>query len=173
MEGPNVLLETRSYRIVQKSRIDSAGKEHCRAIICHPGAVVMLPMLDDGRIVLIGNHRIAVGERLIELPAGTLDPGEEPLQTAHRELAEETGYRARSMEHVTTFYTSPGIMDERMHLFLATGLNPGSTALAEGEDILPVLVTWDEAMAMVRDGRIQDAKTLVGLLHYATFRRHA
>ena len=106
---------------------------------------------------------------MIELPAGTLEPDEDPAETARRELAEETGYRAGRIEHLITFWMSPGILDERMHLYLAEELQPGPTALEAGEDIQPLLCTWDEAMEMVRRGEIRDAKTLVGLLHYRTF----
>ncbi len=133
----------------------------------------MLPLLDDGRVVLIRNCRVAVDETLVELPAGTLDPGEEPLETARRELAEETGYRAGAMELLAVFYSSPGILDERMHLFLATGLARGEPDLQGGEQIEPLIVPWREAMEMVRSGAIRDAKTLAGLLYYDVFMRPA
>ena len=170
MEDSNVLLECELFKVVRHRRVGPDGIEHSRPVIRHPGAVVMLPLLDDGRIALIRNHRFAVDERLVELPAGTLDSGEDPRDAAHRELAEETGFRARSMELLITFYTSPGILDERMWLFVATGLTPGPTKLESGEDILPLVVTWDEALAMARDGRIRDVKTLAGLLYYEAFR---
>jgi ADP-ribose pyrophosphatase len=104
------------------------------------------------------------------LPAGTLEPGEDPLAAAHRELAEETGYRAGSMELLVSFFSSPGILDERMHLYLAKDLAPGPMDLQAGEEIQPVLVPWAEALCMARDGRIIDAKTLIGLLFYESFR---
>jgi ADP-ribose pyrophosphatase len=115
---------------------------------------------------------VAVGETLIELPAGTLDhPGEEPLECARRELAEETGYRAARLEKLIDFFVSPGILRERMHLFLATELTPGTTDLDAGEQIEKLVVPWHEALAMVHDGRIHDAKTLVSLLYYDRFIR--
>lgn len=172
MENVRVLLEDQRFQVWEKTAVAPSGQEHMRRIIHHPGAVVILPVLDDGRICLIDNYRIAAGQALIELPAGTLEPPEEPLAAAHRELAEETGYRAGRMELLTAFYASPGILDEKMSLYLATELRPGPTALAAGEEIAVRLTPWDEALAMLRDGRIQDAKTLAGLLYYGVFRRH-
>ena len=171
MSQPEVLLQARLFRVERLMMLGKDGAVHTREIIRHPGAVVILPLVDDGRIALIRNYRVAVEESLIELPAGTLEPGEDPRKAAYRELAEETGYRAGSMELLTSFYSSPGILDERMHLFLATGLQPGPMALEGGEQIEPLLGTWEQALEMVREGRIRDAKTLTGLLYYDAFRR--
>jgi ADP-ribose pyrophosphatase len=121
--------------------------------------------------VLIRNYRIAVDEELLELPAGTIDSGEDPLQTARRELAEETGFRAENFRRLTEFWVSPGILSERMHLFLATGLQPGSAALEKGEQIQNVIVSWAEALAMIDQQKIRDAKTLAGLLYYDRLKR--
>lgn len=145
------------------------GRAHAWDIVRHPGAVVILPLVDDGRVCLVRNYRVAAEQTLLELPAGTLEPGEAPLATAGRELAEETGYRADRLEHLLTFYSSPGILDERMHLFLATGLTAGPQALDAGEQIQPVLCTWDDLRAMIRRGEIRDAKSLAGLLYYQAF----
>lgn len=171
MDGLRVLLEDKRFQVVEKHLIQPDGRQQVRRIIRHPGAVVILPLLDDGRICLIRNYRITAETELVELPAGTLEPNEEPQTAAHRELAEETGYRAGRLEHLTTFYSSPGIMDEKMYLFVAKELWPGPTALEGGEEISPLVSTWEEALAMARDGRIQDAKTLAGLLYYNTFSR--
>lgn len=170
-DDEELLLPCRIFRVVRKITSGADGQEHVRQIIRHPGAVVILPRLDDGRVVLIRNCRAAVGRRVIELPAGTLEPGEDPVVAAHRELAEETGYRAELMEPLTSFLSSPGILDERMHLYLATGLTPGKADLQEDEQIEPLVVPWDEAVAMARDGRIDDAKTLIGLLFCERFHR--
>ena len=166
MSDSEVLLTGKIFQVVRKTLVSPGGKRRERQVIRHPGAVVLLPLLDDGRIVLIRNYRIAAEEYLIELPAGTLEPNEEPLAAAHRELAEETGYRARRMERLTTFYSSPGILEERMHLYRATGLQPGPTELQGDEEIETLLTTREDALAMIRDGRIKDAKTLVGLLYH-------
>lgn len=170
MQDEEPLLSAKVFRVVQGVQVGADGRRHARQIIRHPGAAVVLPVWDDGRVVLIRNYRIAVEQTLVELPAGTLDPGEEPVETARRELAEETGYRARRLELLAAFYSSPGILDERMHLFLATGLEAGPASLEGGEQIEPCLVAWQEALHMARDGRIQDAKTLAGLLFYELLR---
>jgi ADP-ribose pyrophosphatase len=152
-------------------QITPDGNRHLRDVVRHPGAVVILPLLDDGRVCFERNYRVAVDQTLIELPAGTLEPNEDPAETARRELIEETGYRAGRIEHLLTFCMSPGILDEQMYLYLARDLTPGPTALEAGEDIQSLLCTWEEAMAMARRGDIRDAKTLVGLLYYHTFLR--
>ena len=170
METPTkTLLETRRFRIVRTSETGSDGKPHSREIIRHPGAVTVIPLLDDGRVCLVENYRVAVGETLIELPAGTLEPGEDPRECAARELQEETGYRAQRVELLHAFYLSPGILDERMHLFVATGLTPGEAAREPGEQIKNLVVPWDEALNLVHGRKIQDAKTIVGLLWYDCF----
>jgi ADP-ribose pyrophosphatase len=163
---PDLLFEGKRFRVVRVGQEMPDGSRHVREVVRHPGAVVILPLLDDGRVCLVQNYRAAVGERLLELPAGTLESGEDPARCALRELAEETGYQAGRIEHLLSFWMSPGILDERMHLFLATLLKPGPMALDAGEDIQTLLVTWDEARDMIRQGRIQDSKTLNGLLYY-------
>ena len=159
-----LLLQTSKFRVVRESQITPGGKSKTREIIRHPGACVIVPLLDDGRVCLIRNFRIAVNETLIELPAGTLEPPEPPHVTAERELIEETGYRAAKIEFLHAFFLSPGILDEKMHLYLATGLTAGETAREEGEEIENWLVPWTEAVGLVSGGQIQDAKTIVGLL---------
>jgi ADP-ribose diphosphatase len=167
---PELLLETRRFRVVRHSRRLPDGTIHVRETVVHPGAVVLIPLIDPGHVCLIRNYRVAVGEELIELPAGTIDPHEDPLQTARRELVEETGYRARSFEKLHEFWVSPGILNERMHLFLATDLEAGPSAPEVGEQIQTLVVAWDEALAMADDGRIRDAKTIAGLLLYDRLR---
>jgi ADP-ribose pyrophosphatase len=169
MSEPELLLETRLFRVVQQTHRTDDGREHLYQIVRHPGAVTILPVLDDGRICLIENYRPAVGQTLLELPAGTREPDEDPATTARRELIEETGYRAGRIELVARFFMSPGILSEEMHLFLATGLVPGEQDLQGGEQITVRVTPWDEVLRMIREGQIRDAKTLVGLLHYATF----
>ena len=168
-----LLLVGRVFRVVRRATAGADGRSHPREIIRHPGAVVLLPVLDDGRVVLIRNFRATVDQHLIELPAGTLERGEDPTDAAHRELAEETGYRAGRMDLLTAFLSSPGILDERMHLYLATQLEPGPTDLQAGEEIESLVVPWEEALKMAHDGRIADAKTLIGLLFFECFRRGA
>ncbi len=166
-----VLFTGRIFRVVKVIQQLPDGSTLMREVVRHPGAVVVLPLLDDGRVCLVRNFRPAVGQTLVELPAGTLEPDEDPLDTARRELAEETGYRAGRVEHLLSFYMSPGILDERMHVFVATGLTPGEQSLETGEQLEPLLLPLEEALAMARDGRIQDAKTLVALFYYRLFSR--
>jgi len=164
------LLVTPRFKVIRHFETARDGSIHTRDTVQHPGAVAILPLLDDGRVCLIRNFRIAVGRTLVELPAGTLEPGEEPGNTAARELAEETGYVASSIEPLREFTMSPGILNERMHLFPARGLAAGPTAREAGEKIDNLEVPWAEAMRMVDEGEIEDAKTLVGLLFYDRLR---
>ena len=162
----DILFTSKLFQIVRRFQTGRSGKQLERHVILHPGAITVLPVLDDGRVVLLKQYRIAVEKYLIELPAGTREPNEEPIITAGRELIEETGYAAGKIEPLTTFYSSPGILHEEMHLFLATDLKPGATALEDGEDIQIFLADIDEVRRMIFAGEIQDSKTLVGLLWY-------
>lgn len=154
------LLATRKFRVVAVRRPDGGVKE----VVPHPGAVVILPLLDSDRVCLIRSYRISVAQMLLELPAGTLEPGEPPEETARRELIEETGFRCGSLRHLHSFYLSPGILDEEMHLFVAEGLTPGATAREPGEQIENYICTWETAMEHLDRGDIRDAKTLTALL---------
>ncbi len=173
MAEPDVLFEGIRFRVVSLTQTMPDGSSHLRQVVCHPGAVAIVPLVDAERLCLVENYRVAVDETLLELPAGTLEPGEPPSETALRELAEETGYRAGKLEHLATFYTSPGILDERMFLFLATQLEPGEPALEAGEQIQTRVCTRAEALEMIRQGRIRDGKTLAGLLYYEALVRRA
>jgi len=173
MKAPAVLFVGRRFRVEQVTELGADGKEHVREVVRHPGAVVILPLVEGDRVCLIRNYRAAVGETLWELPAGTLEPNEDPQTTACRELAEETGYRAGKMELLTVFYTTPGILDERMYMFLAQDLLPGPTALEAGENLQPVLCDWKEVLQLLRDGNIRDGKTIATLLYYHVFHRRS
>jgi ADP-ribose pyrophosphatase len=172
MNKPELLYQAKRFRVERVTQESADGLRHAKDIVRHPGAVTILPLLDDGLLCFVENYRVAVGERLVELPAGTLEPPEEPIKTALRELAEETGYQAARIEHLATFCMSPGILDEKMYVYVASGLAAGDMALEAGEDIRVLRLTWPEALEMVRDGRIHDAKTVATLLYYDTFRRH-
>ncbi|MBX3414139.1 MAG: NUDIX hydrolase [Pirellulales bacterium] len=161
---PELLLQAQRFRVERHAGISPTGKLHVRETVRHPGAVTIVPLFDDGRICLIRNFRLSVGTTLVELPAGTLEPGEPPLETAHRELREETGYRANSIEAVGEFWMSPGILDERMYLYVARGLTAGKTHLDATEEIETLVTDWNEALAMIDRGEIQDAKSIAGLL---------
>jgi ADP-ribose pyrophosphatase len=137
-----------------------------RDLICMAQAAVILPVLDDGRIVLIRNERFAVGQELIELPAGKLDPGEGAESAASRELTEETGYLAGKLVKLGEFYSTPGATDELLHAYVATGLQAGPQQLQGAERITVEVRTMAEVKQMSGDGRIRDGKTLATLALY-------
>ena len=138
--------------------------DNTREIVEHPSAVAIVPIDADGRIVLVRQLREAVRGELLELPAGKRDPGEEPLTTGKRELREECGLTGGEWTLLTEFWTTPGFCRERMHVFLAEGVEEGEAEPDEGEEV--EIVRWTVAEAESRLGEIEDAKTLVGLLLY-------
>ena len=136
---------------------------HTYQVIRHPGGVAVVPLHGDGTITLIRQLRPSLGTVLLELPAGRRDPGEEPLACGLRELAEETGLVPGAMNSLGVIHSSPGVMDEEIHLFLATDLEQRADAQEAYEDIGTVRMPLAEALNMARDGRISDAKTIVAL----------
>ncbi len=135
-----------------------------REIVRHPGAAAMVPLLDDGMVVLIKQYRHAVGQFLWEIPAGTLEPDEAPIECARRELVEETGYEASSFDKLAEILPAPGYTDEHIHIFLVTGLKLAEQKLEDDEILEARPTPFDTALEMITDGEIQDAKTMVGLL---------
>ena len=142
------------------------GRTFEREVIHHPKSVVLLPLLPDGRVVLIRQFRAAIERFIYELPAGTTEPGEGVLACCRRELAEEIGYRARRYELLCWFFPAPGISTEEMSLYRATGLMKLARPPAKDADelITPVVLTTARALSMVRRGQIMDAKSMLGLL---------
>ena len=141
------------------------GSEGVREYVTHPGAVVMIPVLDDGRIVFERQYRYPVGRVMLELPAGKIEPDEDTLITAQRELAEETGHTAANWRHLGTMHPTIGYADERIEIYLAQQLTQlESNALDEGEFLEVLTLTLDEALSEVRAGRLTDGKTLSALL---------
>jgi ADP-ribose pyrophosphatase len=140
-----------------------------REIVRPPDSVVVLPVFDNGDIVLIRNDRFAVGRTLWEVCAGTLEPGEAPAVCAARELIEETGYEAAALTPLTSFYPTPGFCTEFMHGYLARGLNHVGQNLDDTEQITPEVLPMTTALAMIRRGEIIDAKTIAMLLYVHTF----
>ena len=132
-------------------------------VVRHPGAAAVVPMKGDGTVVLIRQYRLATGGFIYEIPAGKLYPGEDPQECATRELEEEIGYRPVRMDKLATFFTAPGFTDEVMHLFKATGLTPGAQSLEDDEVLEVVDLSLKEALELIKDGTIRDAKTIVGL----------
>ena len=140
------------------------GREALRDVVRHPGAVAIIALTDDGRICLVRQYRTALDRVTVEVPAGKLDPGEDPLDCARRELLEETGMEAKKIAFLTTIVTSAGFCDELIHIYMATGLSCGRPNPDEDEFLHVDLVELPELVDAVLDGRIEDAKTVVGVL---------
>lgn len=159
---------------VQRDRVRLPnGREATREYIRHPGAAVVVPILDDGRLLLERQYRYPMGRVILEFPAGKLDPNEDPLTCARRELREETGYVAREWAYAGVLHNAIAYSDERIEIFFARGLTRGEQRLDDGEFLELVTHTEAELDAMARDGAITDAKTLTCLLWLARWRADA
>jgi ADP-ribose pyrophosphatase len=165
-----VVFRGRKIQVALDTETLPDGQTVQRDVILHPGAVAILPVVDADHVCLVRNCRPIVGATLLEIPAGTLEPGEAPERAAVRELAEETGYRAARWRRLTAFHPSPGVLSETTHLFVAEDLTPGPMHLERDEDLVPQVVEWSQALAWAKDGTIRDAKTLVGLLLWEQLR---
>lgn len=171
MKGPRTLKSERLYtgkvfNLVVDEVEYATGNRAIREVADHPGGAVVIPFINHSTVLMIRQFRYPMKEVLYEAPAGKLDPQEDPADCARRELEEETGYSAGQLEKLTAIYTSPGFCNERLHLFLATGLTKTSTGprLEEGEQGLIIEpVQLEEALRMVERGEIVDAKTICGL----------
>ena len=148
---------------VDRVRLPGGGESE-REVIRHPGASVMLPVTNDGSVLFVRQFRYATGELLLELPAGKLDPGEDPAACASRETAEETGFRPRAVEKMGEFYTAPGFTDELIRAFVVTDLVPAPEAVTDPDEVIEVVgLTVADYKAMVARGEIRDAKTLAAM----------
>lgn len=144
-------------------------------MVRHPGASAVLPVASDPgepnpQILLLKQYRYAAGAFIYEVPAGRLDPGEDPLDCARRELLEETGYRAERFERLTGFFTTPGFTDEYIHAFVASGLSSGAPSHEADEFISVETLALSRALSMIEQGQIVDGKTIITLLFAAGFR---
>ena len=153
-----VLLHVRRDRV----RLPN-GQETGREYIVHPGAVLVVPLREDGRLVLERQYRYPLHRVFIELPAGKIDAGEDPLQTGQRELLEETGYMAQEWCYLAALHPCIGYSDEIIHVYLATGLQAGDHRRDHDESLEIFTLTLDEALDMVRSGEITDGKTMIAL----------
>ncbi len=149
--------------------IEPSGVRATREVVTHPGSVVVLPVLPDGRILLIRQYRHATRQYLWELVAGRMDPGETPKVAAARELIEETGYRAKRMRVFLDVFPTPGFLEERMFILLAEGLTAGEAEPEEDEKIVSHAYNRRQLEEMIHRGRLRDAKTIAGLLFYFRF----
>ena len=139
------------------------GTTTVREYIRHPGAAVMVPLLENGDLLFLRQYRYAVGEVMVELPAGKLDPGEDPLDTARRELAEETGYTCERLVRLGLIHPCIGYSDERIAVYLATGLKPAKAEGESDEFLEPFELSLEEALTWIEQGRITDVKTIIAL----------
>ena len=168
METPDTLSSETIYKgkvfDIRVDEIREGDARYNREIVVHKGSAVIVPVFDDGTVALARQYRHAAGKHLLEIPAGTLEIGEDPETGAIRELEEEIGVTARKIEKLCEFYVSPGFLTEKMHIYLATGLTEVGQKL-EADEILTVeRYSWDQALSMVRSGELEDAKSIVGIV---------
>jgi ADP-ribose pyrophosphatase len=165
------LLTTKIFSVVEEIAKDPGGFEIQRAIVRHAGSAVILIADEKERILLVKQYRLPAQKALWELPAGRLDPGENALQAAKRELREETGFRAKKWTKLTSFWASPGYVEEKMNIFLATELTEGEQEPMDDERIEIRWFTRKELHSAILDGRISDAKTLIGFFFWLEHRK--
>jgi 8-oxo-dGTP pyrophosphatase MutT (NUDIX family) len=162
-----IVFKTNIFAVRHEKVAEPSGLKVFRDVVVHPGSVVVLPVFPDGRILMIRQYRHAAKQYLWELVAGRKDPGETFLQGAHRELREETGYRARKMTKLTDLYPSPGFISENMVTFLAEGLSVGEAEPEADEKITSRVLSLTEAIRWMKNGKIRDMKSVAGILYYA------
>jgi len=150
---------------VERDRLrEESGIEIVRDVVRHPGGAGALPLFDDGRVALVRQYRHPARRELLEIPAGRIEDGETSEECAAREVEQEIGFRAGRMEKLAEFYSTPGFCEERLYVYLATGLTPGSQNLDHDELIEIVYLPLDEAVRMAERGGIEDSKTIIALL---------
>lgn len=172
--------EVKASRVVYRGklvnlRLDEVkvrnGSTVLREVVEHPGAAVILPLLGPKKLVMVRQYREAVGEVLLELPAGTLRPGERAVDCARRELEEETGYRAGRIRRAFSCYLAPGYSNELVHVFIARELSVGKASPEQDESLKRVSMSLDQALRMMRRDKIRDAKTIAAMLWFSRFAR--
>lgn len=163
------LLETSIFKVTWDHAVDPDGFEIQRAIVKHAGSAVIMPVDAGGRILLIRQYRLPARRFLWEIPAGRVDPGETTLKAARRELREETGLKARKMTRLASFYASPGFLEEKMTIYLAEDLTEGEQETMEDERIELQWTPAKELDRLIREGKINDAKTIIGFLTWKRY----
>jgi ADP-ribose pyrophosphatase len=165
-----IVFKSRTFSVRHEQVVEPGGVTAARDVVIHPGSVVVMPVFPDGRILMIRQYRHAARQFLWELVAGRKDEDENFVQGAHRELLEETGYRARRMTKMLDVFPSPGFISENMVIFLAEGLTKGQAQPEEDERITQRIFTLKELERWIRSGKIRDAKSVAGILYYAKLR---
>ena len=173
VEAEREIFKGRVIRLVDRDLVLPNGRQTTFSIVEHPGAVAIVPVFENGDVVLLKQFRPSIGEEIYEIPAGTLEEGEAPLATAKREIVEETGFKARRWEKIAEFYTAPGFCTELMHVYVARGLSPASAEGDADEILKPIRMSLAKALEMVRKRKVRDAKSIAGLLIYHGQRRKA
>jgi ADP-ribose pyrophosphatase len=164
-----VLFRGRVFGVRRDHVIEPGGIEAVRELVTHPGSVVVLPVFPTGRILVIRQFRYVTGRYLWELVAGHKEPGESFLAGARRELQEEAGYTARRLRKMLEIFPSPGLLTERMVIYLAKGLTKGKPRPEDDEKIAARLISLKEAEQWIQRGKIRDAKSVAGILYYSKF----
>jgi ADP-ribose pyrophosphatase len=164
-----MIYQGRVFGLRRDEVLEPSGLRTTREVVTHPGSVVVLPVLPDGRIVMVRQYRHATRQYLWELVAGRKEPGETPKQGAARELLEETGYRAKRYKVFLDVFPTPGFLEERMYLLLADGLTAGEAQPEEDEKIEVRAFRLKELKQTIKSGRMRDAKSIAGILYYLTF----
>lgn len=165
-----IVFQSARFRVVRRGIDTGADEPMTKDFVLHPAATVILPITDQGKVVFVKNFRWVIDRDLLELPAGAVEPLEEPQACAARELEEETGFVAEKLEPLCKFYTAPGLCNELMHAFVGTQLKPGQQRLQVDEKISVEILGFDQIDQALRMGRIMDAKTIAALLYYQKFK---
>ena len=164
--------QCRLFTVTEDEAVDQkTGFTIKRSVVRHAGSAVMMAVDEKKRILLVRQYRLPAGKYLWELPAGKVDPGETPLQAAKRELAEETGYKARTWTKLASYFASPGFVEERMNVYLATDLTAGEATPMDDERIETRWFTRKELKDMIAAGKIEDGKTMIGFLRWISLRK--
>ncbi len=169
----NIVFQGKVFDVkIDEIEYNGSGNKSFRQVALHPGGAVVLPLKSDGKIILVSQYRYPHNEVLLELPAGKLEKGEDPLNCATRELTEETGYTSDKISKLGKIYTTPGFCDEVLHIYLAEDLTAGDHAREEGEEGMEIVeLTLNEVEAKIRSGEIVDAKTICGITYYKLMER--
>jgi len=164
-----IIYAGKAFGVRRDELIEPTGVHTVREVVTHPGSVVILPVLPDGRVVLVRQYRHSARQYLWELVAGRMERGENPKKGARRELLEETGYRAKKFSVFLDLFPTPGFLEERMFLLLAEGLSAGQAEPEEDEKIIVAAYTREQLERMIETRQLRDAKTVAGLLFYFSF----